>query len=104
MALNYTDFNATRDFVRYTAHGRWFDAIFGTYHELVGGWFVLLFFAFTFFLLYIKTRSLGLCSIVMIVLASGMALILPAEFMSMMFVIIVLAVGALIASMFVSRR
>jgi len=104
MALNYTDFDATRDFVNYTADGRFFDTIFGTYHELVGGWFVLFFFAFTFFLLYVKTRSLGLCSIVMMILASGMALILPIEFIAMLFVIIILAGGALMASIFVSRR
>lgn len=104
MALNYTDFDATRDFVNWTGEGRFFDIIFGTYHELVGGWFVLLFFAFTFFLLYLKTRSLGLCSIVMILLAGGMAVILPIEMIAQMFIIIIFAVGALIASIFVSRR
>lgn len=104
MPLNYTDFNATTDFMNYTVNGRFLDAFFGTYYELIGGMFFIMLFAFTFFMLYIKTKSLGMVSSLMLILAVGMAMVMPSEMLTYIYTIIVLTLGALLASLFLERE
>lgn len=102
MPLNYTDFNATQDFMNYTGEGRFLDAIFGTYWELIGVWFFVLMFLFVMAMVYIKTQSIAMVSIVIIFLSFGMAQVLPTPMMQIMYAITVLGIGALIASIFTS--
>lgn len=102
MPLNYTDFNATRDFMNYTEQGRFLDAIFGTYWELIGVWFFVLMFLFVMAMVYIKTQSLSMVCIIIIFLSFGMAQVLPTPMMQVMYAIVVLGIGGLITSIYTS--
>jgi len=72
--------------------------------QIMGAWFIVLLFGFTFLMLYLKTRSLPMISIVTIFLAFPMTLILPSEFTTALYAILILSVAALIAGLFVKGR
>jgi len=96
---NITDFNQS-NFTAMAIDGQYVEVVAGSLYNLMGGYFFLTIYFLMFALVYTKTRSLGITSILMLAVASVAAASMPADLLAVMFIVIGFSIAALFASLF----
>lgn len=100
---NVTEFNKS-NFTDVIMEGKVIEATFGTYYNLMGMWFFTLFFCFTFGMVYIKTRSMPMTSIVMLFMIAVASPFMAASMMGVMFILIAITLAILIITIVLDIR
>ena len=91
---NITNFSQN-NFTEVILNGDPVVAVFGTYYNLIGALIFVVIYAVIFTLLSIKTRNLGMTSIVMIAYSVVVGAAMPSEMLAIMFMLIAVSFGAL---------
>ena len=93
---NITNFNET-NFTNWTMEGKPVEAVLGTlYNKMGGDYFFLFFFFFIFSLVYMKTRNMGITSMIMLIFTSAASAAAPAAMLGVMFIMISFSLAALL--------
>lgn len=96
---NITAYNQS-NFTEMLFQGNAIEAVFGAYYNIIDLWIFFLVFAFTFGMIYVKTQSLAIVSIVMLFITAVATTFMPVEMLYMMFILIGICIAILIASLF----
>lgn len=100
---NATTFN-TNNTTEYFTRGEFVEAVFGVYNNLIGfTLFAMLMIGLLLVLVYVKTRSAGMVSIVSLVSGSVVASVLPVEMVAFLMFITATTIGALLYALFTGR-
>jgi len=88
---------ALQELLQKVIEGDWLGVVDAVYTDLIGAWFYAFILLLTHTMIYLKTRDIGVVTVIGIISSAVMLAVLPAPAQTVAFVFMVLFVGLAVA-------